>query len=645
MVTISHFISPFSSPLSLAVTHQMIIVLAAGVSTVLLNQVDESLCHFQHSYLLGLPKGLFPISSTPSLSWCYQFFSKQSDIHDRVYVVASAQSFKPYERWAIDVGLPAGHVLSIGTAELRDPKNAFLDSLGVALRLACAPTNSSDSHTLMGIDQEITIIGSDFLPDQHLLSSWTVLPRHVSVLVSSTGSSLIALKVSAEVVPLLLEYIDLCQMQLWQTKAPCVGSNESTAQPTTTYDQLLAWLDQNGKLSKHILPVDDPISKWMDPAVSLADYHSYWKSFQPNLPRIVAPLSCIPNIHHRVYARIGLMGNPSDGFYGKTISTTISNFWADVTLVPNADSSDSSCCFVANKICDHISFGSIHTAHQVAKIDGYDGASRLLLATIRIFVQYCNTNNIPLVRRGMRIIYQTNIPRQVGLAGSSSLVIALLKSLLKFNSISEATIPLWKQANMALSAETDELGITAGLQDRIVQVYGGCVHMDFDRKLMTNRSFGEYQPLSTSGIPLNLWMAFVRQPKESGKVHHTVKTRFEKGDLDVVEGMKQLGKLADEAKTAMQVNDSFALAQLFDANFALRRQLYGDAVIGVQTLRIIELAHQHGHAAKLSGSGGCVIGIWREKDASKFVAQTRELRSELEREGFIFCFVDIPKTY
>lgn len=31
--------------------------------------------------------------------------------------------------------------------------------------------------------------------------------------------------------------------------------------------------------------------------------------------------------------RVGLMGNPSDGFNGKTIAVTISNFWAEVTLV------------------------------------------------------------------------------------------------------------------------------------------------------------------------------------------------------------------------------------------------------------------------------------------------------------------------
>ena len=37
----------------------------------------------------------------------------------------------------------------------------------------------------------------------------------------------------------------------------------------------------------------------------------------------------------RANARIGLMGNPSDGFNGKTISFLIKNFEASVTVVPS----------------------------------------------------------------------------------------------------------------------------------------------------------------------------------------------------------------------------------------------------------------------------------------------------------------------
>ena len=32
----------------------------------------------------------------------------------------------------------------------------------------------------------------------------------------------------------------------------------------------------------------------------------------------------------RVHARIGLLGNPSDGFYGKVISFSLQNFFAEV---------------------------------------------------------------------------------------------------------------------------------------------------------------------------------------------------------------------------------------------------------------------------------------------------------------------------
>lgn len=35
-------------------------------------------------------------------------------------------------------------------------------------------------------------------------------------------------------------------------------------------------------------------------------------------------------IAKRTHARIGLLGNPSDGYGGKTISLSLKNFWAEV---------------------------------------------------------------------------------------------------------------------------------------------------------------------------------------------------------------------------------------------------------------------------------------------------------------------------
>ena len=38
----------------------------------------------------------------------------------------------------------------------------------------------------------------------------------------------------------------------------------------------------------------------------------------------------------RAYARVGLVGNPSDGFFGKTIAVAVENFWAEVSIRQSA---------------------------------------------------------------------------------------------------------------------------------------------------------------------------------------------------------------------------------------------------------------------------------------------------------------------
>lgn len=64
---------------------------------------------------------------------------------------------------------------------------------------------------------------------------------------------------------------------------------------------------------------------------------------------------------------------------------------------------------------------------------------------------------------------------QTGLSGSSAIVSAALSCLLDFYNVRHL-IKVQVRPNIVLSAEK-ELGIVAGLQDRVAQVYGGLVHM------------------------------------------------------------------------------------------------------------------------------------------------------------------------
>ena len=78
--------------------------------------------------------------------------------------------------------------------------------------------------------------------------------------------------------------------------------------------------------------------------------------------------------------------------------------------------------------------------------------------------------------RNFSVRYSTTIPRAVGMAGSSAIIVATLRGLMEFY---EVEIPLHVQPSLALSVETMELGIAAGLQDRVVQIYEGLVAMNF----------------------------------------------------------------------------------------------------------------------------------------------------------------------
>ena len=59
---------------------------------------------------------------------------------------------------------------------------------------------------------------------------------------------------------------------------------------------------------------------------------------------------------------------------------------------------------------------------------------RLLLATVKVFLQYAQRKNINLSkkRKGFKMIFSTTIPRMVGLSGSSAIIVAAFRGLLKF---------------------------------------------------------------------------------------------------------------------------------------------------------------------------------------------------------------------
>ena len=261
-------------------------------------------------------------------------------------------------------------------------------------------------------------------------------------------------------------------------------------------------------------------------------------------------------------ARAALAGNPSDGYGGAVVAVPVPDFTATVTTSPAAN----------------------------CTIRATDPDLRALLhATVEAF------EDVAGPAPPVELTAATSIPRSVGLAGSSALVIAALRAL------AEPAGRRWNPielAELALSVEVDRLRITAGLQDRLVQAIGRPVLMRFDPV--------SFHPVDgAEGIPL--FVAWdTTSAESSGTVHGSLRERFDAGELLVHRAMRDLAECAERAARALDCGDRDGLAAAMDRSFDLRISIVD---VGAPQERLVEVGRRHGAAVNSAGSGGSVVGL------------------------------------
>jgi len=320
-------------------------------------------------------------------------------------------------------------------------------------------------------------------------------------------------------------------------------------------------------------------------------------------------------IRERGYARAGLLGNPSDGYNGKTISIILRNFWADVVLY-EWDTVD---IVLAEQ--DRARFRSVYDLARDVELHGYYGGIRLIKATIKSFVDYCQGQGIELHDRNFSVRYESSIPQQVGLAGSSAIITATLHALMAFYDVE---IPLPVQPTFVLSVE-GALGIAGGLQDRVIQCYEGMVYMDFSREKATplaGLTHYEYECMDPELLP-PVYVAYHATLSEPTEIfHNDIRGRYNRGDPQIVQAMAGFAELAKEGRQAIVDGDAVRLSELIDANFDLRSSIN---TLAPWQVRMVETARSCGASAKFAGSGGAIVGVY--EDEAMFEALTVRLAS------------------
>jgi len=269
------------------------------------------------------------------------------------------------------------------------------------------------------------------------------------------------------------------------------------------------------------------------------------------------------------WPRAGLLGNPSDLYEGRGIGFTFENFAARVRWVESAE-------------------------HE----------AEILLAARSVLPQL----GIDAAQSGeWAWQLQSDIPRQVGLSGSSAIILAALRLACTRAGIQVSAERL---AELALRAETDFMGISAGPMDRMVQAHEGVVAMDF--------ASGVVERLHADSLPL-LRILIDQQPgQDSGGVHAPVRDRWLAGEPQVRATMAQFRPLVDEALLALQAADFARLITLINRNFDLRAEVFP---IGKRDRAAVELARGFGLGAKFCGSGGAILAA--AQDASDFMGLDR----------------------
>lgn len=306
----------------------------------------------------------------------------------------------------------------------------------------------------------------------------------------------------------------------------------------------------------------------------------------------------------RCYARAGLLGNPSDGYGGKTISLIVRNFWAEARLRP-ADR-----WLIERDPREQVGYESLLEIQELIRREGYYHSERLVKAACKQFADHFSST-LDLSGRPCSIAVTTNIPRQVGLAGSSAIVMAVFRGLLRWFDLEMDPAEL---ATRVLWSEQRELGIPAGFQDRVIQAHEGLLFMDFSptvMRLSNGLPCGDYQKLEPGWLP-PLYIAFTKRDSEPTEVTHgSLRARFDAGDRQVVDAMRQFAELAVAGRAALLNRDWTTLDELINANFDLRRQVCD---LHPHHLAMIEAARSVGVSAKYCGSGGAIIGTWRHHD-------------------------------
>lgn len=292
--------------------------------------------------------------------------------------------------------------------------------------------------------------------------------------------------------------------------------------------------------------------------------------------------------------RAGIIGNPTDMYGGCVISCSLPRR-ATVTVEP-----DTELRLIAGDVSR-----TLRTEQDLEFCSDHFDIARAVF------------RYLGLPKEPLRIVYDSTIPMNSGLAGSTALLTALLHGLL---TVQGKRLNPYQLAETVRFIEFNYLKIVCGFQDAYMSVFGGLHFMDFGGKNFSEKETGQIYATMESlddhvshGV-LPFVLATTGVKRVSGAVHKPLGQRWQEGETAVVDGYRRITHLGRLGKRALLSGDWPTLGELMNENHAIQRDLGGS---GEPNERLITAALAAGApGAKLAGAGkgGTIIVLWPRQE-------------------------------
>ncbi len=221
----------------------------------------------------------------------------------------------------------------------------------------------------------------------------------------------------------------------------------------------------------------------------------------------------------------------------------------------------------------------------------------------------------------------TNMPEKSGLGGSSTLIVSLIKALIKVRNMKMTPD---KVAWTAYDIERIKLGIKGGYQDQWAAAFsGGVNYLEFREKKVFIEPLWLSEPLMKK-LEENLVLFFIEPRKgDSGNIHAKLEERM-KNKQKKQEDIEMMLKRRENVlitREALLKGDLKKFSELLNIEQKNKESMMKD-LLTQKTKKIYNSAIANGATAgKISGagSGGCAFFIYNQKDKNKFIKKMSEL--------------------